>query len=198
MSREVNLFEKTLKSVPQGTDESCTRKEEIKRIIEALLFSTSDPLPLQKLKEIIQTSYPIRTQEVLEIIDLLKKEYHQQKRGVQIDEIAQGYLLRTVEAVNPFVELLHQNRRGEKLSRASMEVLAIVAHKQPITRLEIDQIRGVDSSGVLHSLGERGLIEPVGRLETPGRPNQYGITKRFLQHFGLNDIQELAHLSSRN
>ncbi len=168
-----------------------TKKKEIERIIEALLFSTSDPLSLHKFKEIIEISYPIAMAELRVLLENLKEEYRNEKRGVQLDEIAEGYLLRTVEDLFPYVELLHRKKRGEKISKSATEVLAIIAFKQPITRAQIEAIRGVDSSGTLHSLLERGLIEVKARLETPGRPSQYGLTKGFLKHFGLKDFQQL-------
>jgi segregation and condensation protein B len=190
MNQEIDLFKNNIETV-----QSCgllDRKQEIKRIIEGLLFSCNDPLSLDKIREVIYSSYPLKSQELIELIHELKKEYSESNRAFKIDYIAQGYLLRTVEDVHPYIELLHQNRRSEKLTKAAIEVLAIIAHKQPITRGEIEKIRGVDSTGSLSSLMERELIEVVGRKESPGRPTQYGITKRFLHHFGLNNIQEIT------
>lgn len=184
---ENNLFTKT----DAPSERAIDRKKLLKRILEALLFSSADPLSLDKLKEIISTSYPIRSKEVLSLIQELKGDYQKEGRGFQLDEIAEGYVLRTTEEMTPFIELLHQNKRTEKISKAATEVLAIVAGKQPITRSQIDMIRGVDSSGPLTTLVERGLVEVVGRLEAPGRPAQYGITIRFLQHYGLKTTKDL-------
>ncbi|MCC5831638.1 MAG: SMC-Scp complex subunit ScpB [Chlamydiales bacterium] len=166
----------------------------MKRIIEGLLFASNEPLPLQKLKEVIQTHYPVRSIELKRLIEELSQEYDNEGHAFQIAEIGGGYLLRTVEEMRPYLDLLHHDRRGEKLSRAATEVLAIIAYRQPITRREMEEIRGVDCSGTVVSLMERGLIEPVGRKEAPGRPIQYGITKRFLQHFGLKDLEDLTNL----
>lgn len=193
MSHNLNILEEKLESAPTGT--TLTRREEIQRILEALLFSSNEPLSIEKIKEIINIVYPIRSLEIKAILNRLNQEYREQKRGFTIESIAGGYHMRTVEEVSPFVQQLHQDRRGEKLSRPATETLAIIAYKQPITRAEIEMIRGVDCSGVLLSLGERGLIEKVGRLEVPGRPSQYGITKRFLKHFGLKDVQDLTKAS---
>jgi segregation and condensation protein B len=184
----INLFEQ---QIEKGTGAPLSRTKEIKRIIEALLFSTNEPIELERFREIIETAFPIRRLELKQLIEELQDEYHEQKRSIQIDEIAGGYLLRTVKEMHSFVEMLHQNRRSEKLSKAAIEVLAIIAYKQPITRAEIDKIRGVDSSGTVSALLEREVIEVVGRLDQPGRPSQYGTTKRFLRHFGLNKIEEL-------
>ena len=96
--------------------------------------------------------------------------------------------------MSPYIEAIGVSRRGEKLSQAAAEVLAIIAYKQPITRPQIDAIRGVDSSGTIYNLLERQLIEPLGKLEAPGRPTLFGITKNFLEHFGLKDVKQLPPL----
>lgn len=186
----INLIEETLETTNKRAHS--TREREIKRIIEALLFASGEPLCLQKIKEIIQTNYPIRSTELQRILESLAEEYINEGHAFQISEVAGGYLLRTVEQMHPYVELLYQDRRGEKLSRAATEVLAIIAYRQPITRREIEDIRGVDSSGTVISLMERGLIEAVGRKEAPGRPIQYGVTNRFLQYFGLKDLKDFT------
>lgn len=186
----LNLLEVETAISPQAP----SREKEIKRIIEALLFASTEALALDKMKEVISSSYPIGTRELRRLVEELALEYQEENRSFQIDEIAGGYLLRTVEEMGAYVELLHLNRRGEKLSKASMEVLAIIAYSAPITRAEIEAIRGVDSSGTVASLAERGLIEEVGRKEAPGKPIQWGVSKLFLNHFGLKSPKELQHL----
>lgn len=171
-----------------------TKPKEIKRILEGLLFSSSEPVTLEKMREIISTLYPIKTREIKTFLDDLNKEYRCQERAFQIDEVGEGYLLRTTEEVAPYVSLLHHNRRGEKLSHAATEVLAIIAYKGPITRPEVDALRGVDSSGTIAALVERGLIEGVGRKESPGRPMQYATTARFLNYFGIKKIDDLKRV----
>ncbi len=166
-------------------------KEHGKRIIESLLFSSSEPVALKKLKEILDTAHSFSTSEVKEMIDSLQKEYTEQNRAFQIEEIAKGYLLRTREKYNHYIRLLLKSSRPDRLSNAALEVLAIIVYRQPITRPQIDAIRGVDSSGILHTLMDRQLIEPSGRLEVPGRPTLYSITSQFLQHFGLKDKNDL-------
>lgn len=182
-------------TAPAGT----SRKEEISRILEALLFASSEPLSLQKLREILSETYPVSARELRALLEELEKTYSRSGRPLQIEEIAEGFLIRTTADVSPYIQKLYQNRRGEKLSKAAMEVLAILAFKGPYTRAQIEAIRGVDSSGTLASLGERGLVDIVGRLDAPGRPPQYGVTKRFLKHFGLrkqSDLSDvLAHAS---
>jgi len=168
--------------------------KEIKRIVEALLFSSSNPISFAKIREVTDSFYALKPKRLKEILEDLQMEYISQQRAFRLEEIAQGYILRTSEAYSPYIELMHRNKRTEKLSHAAAEVLAIVAYKQPITRPQIDAIRGVDSSGTLYNLLERQLIEPVGKLESPGRPTLYGITKDFLIHFGLKDLKDLPLL----
>ncbi|MCH9611373.1 MAG: Segregation and condensation protein B [Chlamydiales bacterium] len=171
-----------------------TKESQIKRILEALLFSCSESISIDKLKEVISSTYPIGKRELRRLIDEMREEYRTQNRAFTIDEIAEGYLLRTSADLGPYIELLHLNKRGEKLSKASMEVLAIIAYKSPITRAEVEALRGVDSSGTISSLQERGLIEEVGRKQAPGRPVQFGVTRRFLKHFGLKSAADIPQL----
>ena len=166
-------------------------RQHAKRIIEALLFACSDPLSFTKIREVVDTFEPLKPRILRDLIIELQQEYLSQQRSYRIEEIADGFLLRTCEEYSPFIDLLYRNKRSEKLSQASAEVLAIIAYKQPITRPQIEAIRGVDCSGIIQNLLERQLIEPTGRLEAPGRPTLYGTTKDFLQHFGLRDTQEL-------
>lgn len=178
----------------QNSEVSVPIRVQIKRIIEALLFASSEPLPLPRIREVTDTVQAISPKELNSIIQELRYEYHAQQRAFRLDEIAQGFVLRTAEEYSPYIELLGRNKRTEKLSNASAEVLAIIAYRQPITRSQIEAIRGVDSSGTLANLLERQLIQPVGKLEAPGRPTLYGITKDFLKHYGLKDIKELPNL----
>lgn len=172
-------------------DTATQARVHIKRIIEAMLFASNEPLSFNKIREIIDTIHPLPPRTLRSIIEALQDEYLSQQRAFRLDEIAQGFVLRTREEYSPYIELLGRNKRTEKLSHAAAEVLAIIAYKQPITRPQIESIRGVDSSGVIYSLLERQLIQPVGKLEAPGRPTLYGITKDFLKHFGLRDVKEL-------
>lgn len=188
MNQELNFVEPHLEK-SHSTHKS--RDHEIKRIVEALLFASSESLTLDKLREIICETFPIKSRELQHLIDELAKEYEREKRAFQIDQISGGYLLRSAPDMSPYIEQLFQNRRGEKLSQAATEVLAIIAYRSPITRREVEKLRGVDCSGTIISLLERDLIEVVGKKEALGRPLQYGVTKRFLQHFGLKDLQDL-------
>ncbi len=168
----------------------------IKRVIEALLFASNEPVPFNKIREITDTTQTLPPKTLRSIIQTLQDEYVAQQRAFRLEEIAQGFVLRTREEFSPFIELLGRNKRTEKLSQAAAEVLAIIAYKQPITRPQIDAIRGVDSSGIICNLLDRLLIQPVGKLEVAGRPMLYGITKDFLQYYGLRDIKELPALEN--
>lgn len=171
-------------------------RTEAKKIIEALLFASNTPLPFAKIRQIVDELHSFTPRELTTLIQELKIEYDSQQRAFELAEIAEGYVLRTRKEYGGYVDQLFNQRRPEKLSQAATEVLAIIAYRQPITRPQIEALRGVDSSGVLQSLLERNLIEPVGKLETPGRPTLYGVTKQFLQHFGLRSLADLPAASS--
>lgn len=209
MKQGINLFEKESETTEPllKSDETENRQIEerdesdriedhlvshIKRVVEALLFSTQDPITLCKIREITDTIIPLKPARLRKILDLLRQEYISQQHAFRLEEIAEGYVLRTHEEYSGYIELLYREKRGEKLSRAATEVLAIVAYRQPITRPQIDAIRGIDSSGTLAQLLERNLVEPVGKLEAPGRPTLFGTTKNFLKHFGLKQISDLG------
>lgn len=178
-----------------GSKQENAMRLHVKRLIEALFFASAEPISFNKIREITDQLHPMRPKQLKELIAELQNEYLTQKKGFRLDEIAQGYLLRSCEEFSPYIELLYRNKRMEKLSQAATEVLAIIAYRQPITRPQIEAIRGVDSSGVVASLLERELIASVGKLEAPGRPTLYGITNHFLSHFGLKDIEELPKTS---
>jgi segregation and condensation protein B len=196
MAQEINIFEEAVDAAAEAEDTSQEPfdpqwSEQGKRILEALLFASPSPLPFQKIREILETFYPFKAKGVLALIEDLKKEYAVQNRAFRLEEIAEGYLLRTSEQFHPYLQQLFQTKRKEKLSPAGLEALAIIAYKQPVTRLQIDAFRGVDSSGIVQALLDRQLIEAAGKLEVPGRPTLYKTTDEFLKHFGLKDLSEL-------
>ncbi len=202
MVKEFNAFENAKQMTFPGVMEELKEHEEkrtlerqmrhqLKRIIEALLFASSTPLTFNRIKEIVDEVYPSKPKQIKDMLDDLREEYISQGRAFRLDEIAEGYLLRSCEEYSKFIEKLGYTKRQEKLSQPALEVLAIVAYKGPITKPEIERIRGVDSTGVIQSLLERTLIEPGGKLEAPGRPTIYKITNQFLNHFGLKDLKDL-------
>ncbi len=164
--------------------------------LEALLWAADHPLSVEEIRQVLSSEgEEVLSQQIVGALRELAAYYNRPGRGLQLVEVAGGWQFRTPEKYAPLVQKLFQ-LRPPKLSRAAMECLAIVAYRQPITRAEIDEIRGVDSSGVLRSLLEKKLIEPVGRQDSPGRPFLYGTTKFFLEFFGLKDLHQLPSLKS--
>ncbi|NLP45008.1 MAG: SMC-Scp complex subunit ScpB [Peptococcaceae bacterium] len=154
--------------------------------IEALLFVAKEPLSVKKIAEILELS----PNKVLDLIDDLKEKYKSLSSGITIIEIEDAFRLGTKPEMAKFVEILYK-QPTQTLSNAALEVLSIIAYRQPVTRGEIDFIRGVQSDKVLATLADKGLIKELGRKEGPGRPILYGTTDNFLLHFGLNSIDEL-------
>jgi segregation and condensation protein B len=156
--------------------------------VEALLFAASEPLPLRRLKELLRME---DGRAVREALDRLSAEWAAARRAVRIDEVAGGFVVRTLPELAPLVARLGRKVEAERLSPAALETLAIVAYRQPVLRADIEKIRGVASGEVLRALVERGLVRVAGRAELPGSPLYYGTTNRFLEVFGLRDLAEL-------
>jgi segregation and condensation protein B len=161
---------------------------EIKPVIEALLFVSDTPLTAGRLKEVLGN---VAQKKVATAIEELKTEYAASQRAFTISEVAEGYLLTTLPLHAEWVKKLYKGRLTSRLSKPSLETLAIIAFKQPVTRTVIEAIRGVDSSGVLAYLLERKLVAISGRDSSPGKPLIYITTKDFLQYFGLNKLSDL-------
>jgi segregation and condensation protein B len=157
----------------------------MKDIIEALLIATDAPLAMARIMEIVNCT----EDQVRLHIEELNREYRESNRAFEIKEIAGGYQIYTLPQFADWVGKLKQKK--EKLSKAALETLAIIAYHQPITRGEVEKARGVDSSWILESLMEKGLIKTCGRLQTPGRPIKYGTTNEFLRYFGIRDLSDL-------
>ncbi|HET9941312.1 MAG TPA: SMC-Scp complex subunit ScpB [Candidatus Eisenbacteria bacterium] len=162
-----------------------------KQILEALLFASDAPVPLSALVEVLDGLGP---SEVSAILTELGREYEESERGVALAEIAGGYQILSRRECAPWIEEMLRSRRKARLSRAGLETLAIVAYKQPITKVEIDGIRGVDSGGSLHTLLERNLVLIRGRSKGVGRPLLYGTTPDFLSYMGVNELSDLPEL----
>src|SRR5690349_12807362 len=162
-----------------------------KQILEALLFASDAPIGLATLVEVM-AEYD--KDEIRTWLDELAREFEESSRGVALVEIAGGYQLLSRRECAPWIERMLRSRRKVRLSRAGLETLAIVAYKQPITKTEIDGIRGVDSSGSLHTLLERNLVLIAGRSKAVGRPLLYATSGDFLQYMGINDLADLPEL----
>ena len=162
----------------------------IKPILESLFFISDSPIRLETLVEILPES---NKEAILEGIRQIQAEYEDSSKGIELTEIAGGYQFRTKPG---WAEWVHRLKKAKavKLSQAALETLAIVAYRQPVIRPAIEEIRGVDTGSVLHTLLEKGLIKIMGRKELPGRPIVYGTTKAFLELFSLNSVSDLPKL----
>jgi segregation and condensation protein B len=165
-------------------------RDESKKIVEALLFVSEKPVSVETLSDVIKN---IDAADVRTIIEELNAEYSSTGRSFQIKEIAGGFQMLTDPVYSRWISILYK-KGPDRLSGPSLETLAIIAYKQPLTRSDIEAIRGVNVDGVLHTLEERKFIKMKGRLEAPGRPILYGTTTEFLQHFGLRSLEELPKL----
>jgi segregation and condensation protein B len=164
-----------------------------KRIIEALLLVFSHPLSLKRITEVVPG---LGAAQLRELIHALNAEYAAGARAFTIQEVAGGYQLVTDQALAPWIRNALQNPRPDSVSVASMETLAIIAYRQPVTKAEIEAMRGVDATAALDTLLERGFVRVAGRKESPGRPFLYGTTMEFLRHFGLASINALPRMAT--
>ena len=160
---------------------------ELKAIVEALMFASPEPLTIKTLAKLLATE---PKEDIVAAVDALKEEYTR-PGGLVMVEVAGGYQIVTRPDLHEWVRRLFHERTTQKLSVASLETLAVIAYKQPVTAPEIAEIRGVNTSGVLGTLVERHLVKVVGRKQVVGRPFLYGTTREFLERFGLNDLSDL-------
>ena len=159
----------------------------IKYAIEGILFAAGEPVKAAKLEVVLDTD----VETVKRAVDELKSEYNEDKRGFNIIDIMDGYQICSRPEYYAYIQEILGEQRNQPLSNAAMEALAIIAYKQPITRGQIEHIRGVNSDGCVNRLYERGLIDEAGRLDAPGRPILYVTTDTFLRCFGLTSPDEL-------
>ena len=164
---------------------------ELKAILEAILFVSPEPVPVARLMSIVGTASKV---DIVQALGILTHDLDQDGRGIQLVQVAGGYRLVTKQEYGPWLKRMDKAKAAQKLSRSALESLAIIAYKQPLVRAEIEEIRGVETSGVLRTLCERKLVRIVGRKDVPGRPIMYGTTKFFLEHFGLQDLSQLPPL----
>lgn len=170
--------------------EQISRRGELKGIIESMLFVSGEPLALRDLAIHLNVS----SKYAEDVIKEMMNDYEKEERGIKLIHISGGYQLVTKRENSEYIEKLLKKNRRQSLSQASLESLAIIAYKQPITRIDIDEIRGVKSESAIQKLVEKELIREMGRLEVPGRPILYGTTEEFLRQFELHDLKELPSL----
>jgi segregation and condensation protein B len=178
----------------------------LSRVIEALLFSAQKPLSVREIATAIRSAENdpaaaapnefarVREAEVAAALEQLKIEYIEQERAFQLMEKAEGWQLATDPQYAQWVRQLFPALKPARLSAPALETLAIIAYRQPITRADVEAVRGVNIDGVLQTLIERGLVKIAGRAEIPGRPLLYETTQFFLDHFGLRSLEELPNV----
>lgn len=168
--------------------------EKINSAIEAILFANGSSVEPARIAVALQIS----ESEAREHLDELMNEYQNSERGITIIKLKDSYQMVSVKECAPVIRTVMDLRRNTPLSQAALEVLAVIAYNQPVTKSFVEQIRGVDCSGVIGSLTSKDLIEEKGRLELPGRPLIYGTTENFLRCFNISSIEELPPLPEDN
>jgi segregation and condensation protein B len=165
---------------------------EIKKILEALLFVSEKPLMVAQVRELFGPE--VASADLERLFTELRADYEQNDRALRIVEVADGFQMVTNPALVDYIAKLNRKVRRIRLTKPSLETLAIIAYRQPLTKVEMENIRGVDVSGVLDTLLRLNLIKITGRKEVVGRPLLYGTTREFLEHFGLKNMTELPSL----
>jgi segregation and condensation protein B len=163
---------------------------EVKSAVESMLFIWGDPLDLKDIEDILQ----VERVKIDEAINSLILDYESEDRGIILKKFGDSYQLKTKDKNYQYISSLYKPNTHRGLSDAAMETLSIIAYKQPITKIEIEHIRGIKSSYIINALKDRGLIEVTGKMDKPGNPLLYGTTKDFLSYFGLKSLDELPKL----
>lgn len=168
-------------------------RQQWKSIIEGLLFAAGEEgLKPKEIAEILQ----IDTREVRQLLKEMRQQWNEEGRGLQIVEVAQVFQLTTLSEHRSYFEKLAESPSRSQLSRAALETLSIIAYRQPIIRVDIEEIRGVKCERAIYQLKRKGLVKEVGRAEGVGRPILYGTTRQFLEYFGLKSLDELPPVDS--
>ncbi len=171
---------------------------ELKHALEALLFASERPIAVDEMKEAFADDgggAAFSEKEIRQYLEALRGEYESQKRGFKLIEIAGGWQFVTDERFASTLKRFYQSREKRRLSSASLETLSVIAYRQPVTKADIEFVRGVNVDGALKTLMDKGLVKMAGRKDVPGRPILYGTSKEFLERFGLNSVKELPPLS---
>jgi len=176
--------------VTSAADPATSQDASIAAALEAVLLLADEPLSPQVLAAVVQAS----TEQVLAACDALAAEYESQGRGFVLARVAGGYRYQTAPSQDVHVERFVREGHGVRISAAALETLAVVAYKQPVSRHQVAEIRGVNVDGVMRTLGRRGYIEEVARLPGPGQAVLYGTTSQFLEHLGLDSLDDLPPL----
>jgi segregation and condensation protein B len=172
-------------------EEDLQDPKKAKLVVEALIFASSKPLTPAEIRKVTKV---LNVAQIEKIVAELKEDYQKSERCFELLEIAGGYELSTRKEFAPWILKIELQRKARQATQSALETLAILAYKQPLTRAEIEALRGVDTSGVLSTLMEKNFIKIVGKKEVPGRPFMYGTTEKFLEHFGLKELQDLPSI----
>ncbi len=165
-------------------------QKELLKAFEAVLFASGEPLNIERFTQVFE----ITPSKTIEAMEQLSKKYDENDNGIKLVRLDNAYQLVTRSEYSEYIKKAFDIKRKTPLSSAALEVLAVVAYNQPVTKSFIEQVRGVDCSSVVTTLIEKGLVEERGRLELPGKPLLYGTTKNFLRCFSLSDLSELPPL----
>ena len=163
----------------------------VKPILEAILFVAEEPVPAKELAQVLEEP----TKSVTQALTELAADLESTDRGVRLEQVAGGWRLYTIPDAFPYVERFATTARATRLSAAALETLAVVAYRQPVSRGQVAEIRGVDSDSALRTLERRGLIVETGRLPLPGNPAVYSTSELFMEKLGINDLGELPPLA---
>ena len=163
-------------------------------VVEALLFASDTPLEAERIREVLELG---DVDEARALVDELRARYDREDRALAVVEVGGGYRMVTRPQIAPWLMRLAKTRTKARLSRPALETLAIIAYRQPVSRPEVDAVRGVNSEGVLDSLLDRRLVRVAGRKEAPGRPFLYETTREFLVAFGLRDLNDLPKVEGQ-
>jgi len=175
----------------QEVSETDGQDRHIKGVIESLLFVNERPVTMEQIKKVLDT---VSANDVKKAIARLQGEYEARASGMLVVEIAGGYQMLSNPLYASYLRNFYKTKHKEKLSKPALECTAIIAYRQPVTRTDIEMIRGVNSDGVVAHLLDKELIKIVGRKDVPGRPYVYGTTKQFLEYFGLKSLDDLPEL----
>lgn len=179
---------------------------ELKQIVGSLLFATKEPLSIKQVRRILVETGEFRggmfeeftfatEKDVAVAIQYLRDQLLEVKTGIHVQEVAQGFRLTNDPDCGPWIRQMLDKNKSARLSKPALETLAVIAYRQPCTRAEIEAVRGVSVDSMVRNLVEMQLVKSVGRSELPGRPWMFGTTHKFLQHFGLNSIDELPGIA---
>jgi segregation and condensation protein B len=170
------------------------QEDNIKAVIEALLFSSDKPLFIEQIKKVLDN---LDAGQIRRIVEELQAEYEGSNRGMRVYEVAGGFQMIAATHFSSFLRKLYKGpQQADKLSKPALETLAIIAYKQPLSKMEIESLRRVNSDGVMSTLLEKNLVRVTGRRRAPGRPKVYGTTRQFLEYFGLKSLEELPKMGN--